>query len=123
MAISISEYVTKYTQIAETILASGPDIQADLDDLKLMADAARRIYERTIKRFGLSGACFLTEEEVQALGCDPEVVAVNEKLVAHFGLGAEGVNGPFLDALMQIVQLAISNPQFLTFILSMFKKP
>lgn len=121
--MSLQGSIAQYVQIADTILASGPDIQADLDDLTTIKDACLRIRDRTLKRFGLAAApAGLTDEQLATVAEHPDVQAANEKLCKALGLGA-GVKGPFRDLLMQLIQLISTNPALLQLILSLLKKP
>jgi hypothetical protein len=116
----IAEFVATYTQLADTILASGPDIQDDLNDLVVIRDACLRIKDRTIKRFGLAAVAGLTDEQLAEAAEHADIKAANEKLAAVL---PHGVKGPFLDMLMQLVNLVATNPALLQLILSLLKKP
>lgn len=112
--MTIAELASSYSEIVDLILAAGPDIQANLDDLKIAVDALRRIRSRVLSRFGGVAA----EESVDVLAGDPKVVAANERLSA-----AVGVSGPFTDMLLQLMQFAMNNPVVLQMILSLLKRP
>lgn len=119
---SIPALATTYTQLVDTLLASGPDLQADLEDLTSIRDAAIRIRDRTVKRFGLAGPSGPNDDDLFALEQHPDVQEANRKLGKALGHGA-GVKGPFADILMQLVSLIATNPALLQLILSLFKKP
>ena len=116
----LADYAATYKSIVDAILNSGPLVQENLDDLRVICDAACRIRERTIAQFGLSAAPALTDEELQQLLQQPTVKAANEALGK--AAGVSGVKGPFVDMLMQLIQLAMQNPQLLALILSLFSK-
>ena len=118
--MSIAELASNYKLLADAILNAGPLVSDNLDDLKLICEAASRIRERTIKHFGLSGGEVLTDEELEQLLKHPDVVTANGLLAG--GVGADGVKGPFVDVLMQLIQLAMQNPQLLQLILALFQK-
>ena len=126
MHLSISELATKYKQLADAILNAGPLVNDNLADAKIICEAACRIRERTVDHFGLSAgeSVELTDEQLQQLLEQPSVRTSNEALGKAVGVSAgDGNKGPFVDMLMQLVQLAMTNPQLLTLILSLFKKP
>lgn len=126
MTFSLPLAVKSYREIADAILNAGPLVNDNLADLKVICDRICAIRERTTKHFGLSADdnSPLTDEELRQLLEQPSVQAANESLAAAAGLSAgDGNQGPFVDLLMQLVQLAMTNPQLLTLILSLFKKP
>lgn len=125
MPLSISDFAAKYTQLADAILNAGPLVNDNLADAKIICDAVIRIRDRTVQHFGLSAGevIELTDDELKQLLEQPSVKAANEALGEATGVSGDGVKGPFVDMLMQLVQLAMTNPQLLQLILSLFKKP
>lgn len=119
MHLSISELATKYKQLADAILNAGPLVNDNLEDLKVICERVCAIRERTTKHFGVSAAVeFLTDEELKQLLEMKTVKAANEALGAE-----DGLKGPFVDVLVQLIQLAMQNPQLLQLILALFQKP
>jgi hypothetical protein len=119
--LSISELAANYKQLAEAILNAGPLVNDNLADLKVICERACAIRERTTKHFGVAAApVVLTDDELKQLLEQPSVRAANESL----GLNGEvGVQGPFVDVLVQLIQLAMQNPQLLQLILALFQMP
>lgn len=118
MSHSLSEIAVKYKQLADAILNAGPLVNDNLEDLKVICDRVCAIRERTTKHFGVSAAIEgLTDEELKQLLEMSTVKAANDALCG------DGVKGPFVDVLVQLIQLAMQNPQLLQLILALFQKP
>ena len=120
--LSITALAANYQQIADAILNAGPLVNDNLADLKVICEAAVSIRDRTVKHFGLSSGETLNDDELKQLLEHDGVKSANDKLSAAAGVG-DGNKGPFVDMLMQLIQLAMQNPALLQMILALFKKP
>lgn len=122
MALSIVQYVSKYTEFLNKLLGAGPDISANLDDLQLIREAVNRIAMRVSDRFGaeepaIDFAAIRADATVQ--GLEQQVA---DKLAGSEKFGALRDRGPLTDVLQMLFTFLMQNPELLNLILSLFKK-
>ena len=132
--MTVTERIALYRKFLNAVLASGPDVNDDLDDLTQVRDALTRIASRTAKRFGKMAADpnqeMLGENQWKEIRQDSEVQTLEQQVISSHkpkmaasagSLGAEANKGALLDLLQQVFQFLMANPALLQLIIQLLQ--
>ncbi len=126
---SIADRIAVAKKFFDFVLASGPDIQADLSDMQSMESILEGMYARHARRYGKSAAPadVIGETQIAEILNNPEIKAlksqIEETASKSKSAGATDNKGPLSDILTQLLQFFIAHPELLTLLISLFKKP